>query len=266
VKVLTGLITPAGFAICGLAIAGLLAFFRSRRLAYLTAALAISPMIVLSFTPVADALLLPLESQARADAAAAPPCCYGAIVVLCGGIDMDRGNGDPELGNGASRMWHAARLYHQGIAPRVIVSGRNYVADKSSPVQSATMAMRQFLVDLGVPAEHIVMEDRSLNTLESIREVQAMAQDERVALVTSGFHMPRAMRLAHRAHLKAEAFPTDWRAKRRGQSGWFTYLPSPTPLQNATAAIKEHMALAFDIREGAVWPPRRINGPNTSDP
>jgi uncharacterized SAM-binding protein YcdF (DUF218 family) len=128
------------------------------------------------------------------------------------------------------------------------VSGRNYVADEANQAQSATMAMRQFLVDLGVPAEHIVMEDRSLNTIESIREVQAMARDERVALVTSGFHMPRAMRLARQAHLKAEAFPTDWRATCQGRSSLSTLLPSPTSLLNATVALKEHLALAFDKR------------------
>ena len=70
--------------------------------------------------------------------------------------------------------------------------------------------MRQFLVALGVPEDRIVMEGKSLNTIENMRETRALVGTARVALVTSGYHMPRALRLARRAGLNAEAFPTDW--------------------------------------------------------
>ena len=98
------------------------------------------------------------------------------------------------------------------MAPRIIVSGGSYaVAMGDAPAkQTEAMAMRQFLIALGVPEDRIVNEASSLNTIENMRETRALVGTGRVALVTSGYHMPRALRLARTAGLDAEAFPTDW--------------------------------------------------------
>ena len=63
--------------------------------------------------------------------------------------------------------------------------------------------MRQFLVALGVPESAIVMEGKSMNTIENMQETRALVGTGRVALVTSGYHMPRALRLARKAGLDA---------------------------------------------------------------
>ena len=73
-------------------------------------------------------------------------------------------------------------------------------------------AMRRFLNDLGVPDRAIVSEDRSLNTIQNIERVREMVKNKRVTLVTSAFHMRRAMRIAQRAGLDAAPFPTDFHA------------------------------------------------------
>ena len=65
-----------------------------------------------------------------------------------------------------------------------------------------------------MPSEAIVSEGSSLNTLENIRNVRAMVGDGRVALVTSGYHMPRALKIARQGNLNVGAFPTDWPAGR----------------------------------------------------
>src|SRR5262249_29166724 len=77
---------PPASLIAGPVLAGLLALLGWRRLARAVAILAVLETAVLSLPAVSDALMAPLESQARSAAAKAAPCCYEAIVVLGGGI------------------------------------------------------------------------------------------------------------------------------------------------------------------------------------
>ena len=255
-KFLTQLVTPPGLLVSGLVAGLLLALMRLPRLGWLIAALGVVQAVAFSFNPVADAMLLPLEDQARAAAATAPPCCYDSIIVLGAGVVTAAPplRPDPELTDSSDRLWHAMRLYRRGIAPRIVVSGGSYTARSGGPSQTEAEAMREVLVDMGVPADRIVLEGRSLNTIDNIREVRALVGSERVALVTSGFHMPRALRLARQAQLNAEAFPTDWRVAPSARPAWETLLPSVDAMANATIALREHIALAFDRRGDSLKP------------
>src|SRR3982751_1539306 len=115
---------PASLAV-GLVVAAVLALVGMRRLARFVVALAVAELLLLSLYPVADVLMAGLQDQARAEAKAAPTCCYDAIVVLGGGIGPAEPPNipDPHLNDAADRVWHAARLYRRGLAPRIIVSG-----------------------------------------------------------------------------------------------------------------------------------------------
>ena len=171
--------------------------------------MAIAQTLVMSFPPVADALLEPLQDKARAAAAQAPACCYDAIVVLGGGMTPAAPPFlmEPDLSDGADRIWYAAQLYHRGVARRIIVSGGSFVEQRGGPATSEAEAMRRFLIDLGVPSEAIVSEGNSLNTLENIRNVRRMVGDARVALITSAFHMPRALKIAQSRQSQCRCFP-----------------------------------------------------------
>lgn len=250
-KFLSYLASPIGAFATGLIAGAVLAALRFRRLAGLIAGLAVAQLFVFSLIPVANALLRPLEDEARAEAAAAPACCYDAIVVLGGSIGgaMPPLRPDPELYDSSDRVWHAARLFHRGVAPRIVVSGGSYAVEtgEAPAVQTEAMAMRQFLVALGVPEDRIVMEGKSLNTIGNMRETRALVGTARVALVTSAYHMPRALQLARKADLNAAAFPTDWQWP-LGASLWEYLLPSVGGLVYSSIAIKEYLALAFDYR------------------
>jgi uncharacterized SAM-binding protein YcdF (DUF218 family) len=242
---------PPASMVLGLLLAGLLALLGRRKLARAVAVLAVLETALLSLPPVADFLMAPLENQARAAAQKAAPCCYDAIVVLGGGITpaIPPWVPDPDLGPAADRLWHAARLYKRGVAPKVIVSGGNPLARYGGvPASTEAVAMTQFLTDLGVPASAIVSEDQSVNTNENIRLVRALVQDKPVALVTSSTHMPRAMRLAVRNKLNAAAFPTDWQPPWQARAPWDNWMPNTGALDASGHAIWEYLALAFDYR------------------
>jgi len=114
--------------------------------------------------------------------------------------------------------------------------------------------MRTFLLALGVPAEAIVDEPEALNTVENIRNVRAMVGDGLVALVTSAYHMPRALRIAAQARLAVGAFPTDYQATPSVRLPWDNWMPSVDGLGSSIMAIKELIALNFDFRPSSLIP------------
>jgi uncharacterized SAM-binding protein YcdF (DUF218 family) len=241
---------PASLAI-GLMVAAVLALAGLRRLAQFVVALAIAELLLLSLPPVSHLLTARLQDETRVEARAAPACCYDAIVVLGGGIGPAEPPHVPEphLTDSADRIWHAARLYHRGLARHIIVSGGG-----GNGEMSEADAMRQFLADLGVPREAIVIEGASLNTIENIRYVRKLVKDGRVALVTSASHMPRALRLARIAGLDVAAFPTDWGPPTEASGALEYWIPSLGALSVSTIALIEILANAFDRRGESLAP------------
>ncbi len=253
-KIVSALATPPASLAVGALLALVLVAFRLRRLALFVLGLAVAHVVILSFVPVSDALMGSLESRARAAAALAPACCYDAIVVLGGGIGAAHPPElpQPHLNDGADRIWEAARLWKRGVAPRIIVSGGSFLAQHGGPPATEADAMRVFLLDLGVPSDVITDEGKALNTIENIRNVRAIVGKGQVALVTSAYHMPRALQLAARAGLAAGAFPTDYQVVPKVRLPWEKWLPSIGGLSQSNLAIREIVALNLDYRRSSL--------------
>lgn len=254
-KYMAQLVTPPGLLLVGLVAGVLLAAIGWVRLGRFVALLAVGQAVLVSLQPVSELLILPLENEARRMAAASPPCCYDAIVILGGALTPATPplRPHPHITDSADRVWHAVRLFKQGLAPRIILSGGTLpVAGEN--VGSEAEAMRLMLRDFGVPDDRIVVEGNSLNTIENIREIRAIVGTAQVALVTSGYHMPRAMKLARLAGLNAQAFPTDWRAVSDAQTSWTVLLPSIEAMGYSWLGIKEYLALALDMRGNSLKP------------
>lgn len=79
----------------------------------------------------------------------------------------------------------------------VIVSGGR---GKDEPVSEA-QGMKAYLVAKGIPAERIILEDRSVNTYENLQLSAQLLRPEqdKVAVVTNNFHLFRAMKIAEKA-------------------------------------------------------------------
>jgi uncharacterized SAM-binding protein YcdF (DUF218 family) len=251
-KILAQWAMPPASMAAGLGIAGVLALLRWRRLAWLVASVAVLETLALSLPPVSDALIQPLEREARAHASA-PACCYDAIVVLGGGVSpaAPPHTLEPDLGDGADRVWYAAQLFHRGVAPRIIVSGGAFLAaNNGGPATAEAEAMRRVLKDFGVPDGAIVSEGTSLNTIQNIGHVREMAKGGRVALVTSAYHVRRAMALANRIGLDAAPFPTDFHAPAEARPWWENWAPTVAAMNWSVVALREYLALLFDRRGG----------------
>jgi len=251
-KILGQLVSPMGALVVGLIAWGVLIALRWCRVGRWVLTFSVVQILLFSCYPISSALLGALEDRARAEAAKAPTCCYSAIVVLGGAIGaaVPPQRPLPELFDSSDRVWHAARLFHEGLAPRIIVSGGTYAVETGllTKAQTEAMAMREFLVALSVPEAAIVMEENSVNTVENMRFTRTLVGVGRVAIVTSAYHMPRAMRRARGAGLNAEAFPTDWQVVSANTPWWEWMMLSASALTDSSIAIKEYLALALDNR------------------
>ena len=125
------------------------------------------------------------------------------VVVVLGAAQYD-GRPSPVL---RARLDHAIRLYHAGIAPRMITTGGVGPGD----TVSEAMVGRRYAIRHGVPADVILTERSGLGTTESLAEVVRLMRDGRMesaVLVSDPFHMLRLRLLAARFGIQAHSSPT----------------------------------------------------------
>ncbi len=209
---------------------------------------------------VSDRLMSNLEDEALALQRARPLAGpVDAIVVLGGGLDTAySGVRDlPDLKDSADRVWVGARLYKEGAAPLVVVSGGSFSRD--SKVEVEAIGMARFLMDLGVPSDAILKEMKSRTTLENAWQTLEILDTRapegsglgaaskktsnrpfRIALVTSAFHMRRALTLFEGAGFKVYPVRADVRVTPQVKPFW-QWLPDGEALDNSTTAVKEYL-------------------------
>lgn len=120
-----------------------------------------------------------------------------------------------------SRTLEAVNLYNDNWAPKLLFSG----AAKSGEVSNAE-AMRRYAINKGVPAEDIIIEEKSTSTYQNALFSRNIIEEndwKSVILVTSPYHQRRAymnFRYALDKNIKIINHSSDdysWEA-----SGWFS--------------------------------------------
>jgi uncharacterized SAM-binding protein YcdF (DUF218 family) len=107
----------------------------------------------------------------------------------------------------AARLDHAIELYHDGVAPRLIVTGGKREGDRTTEAASA----RSYAIEHGVPENAILSEDASRTTLQSIRRVAALMRDKDIGsavFVSDPSHMLRVLRMASDEGIAGYGSPT----------------------------------------------------------
>lgn len=135
---------------------------------------------------------------------------FDAVVVLGGGVEV-RPDGRPELTVAGDRVVLGVRLWRAGRAERLVATGPLVPVEGggSTSYAAATAAMWE---QLGVPAAAIVVVEGPRTTTDEVRALRELAvrsRWRRVGLVTSAWHLRRAMRLCARAGLEVTPLPAD---------------------------------------------------------
>ncbi len=217
------------------------------------------PFIVLllsAWTTLGALLISPLESRfARPDM----PTKIAGIIVLGGGFEgaINKARGGYELNGSGDRFVETAILARRFPAARIVVSGGNGSPLLDGEGDAAT-APRLF-AGLGIPATRLVLEGESRNTSENVANIRDLVKpepDDSWLLVTSAFHMPRAMGLFKKAGFPVVPWPVDYRTSGEEGIGLFgdNALDS---LQTTTTAFREWcglIAYKFTGRIDSVFP------------
>ena len=116
-----------------------------------------------------------------------------AIVVLGGDVAIPNSPRVTSQLNG-NRLIHAYRLYRAGKAPVILISGGNVFPQEG--LDPEAVYSRRLLEEFGGPSDAILLESDSRNTHENAvrtRKILGAIGIDQILLVTSGFHMKRAV-------------------------------------------------------------------------
>ncbi len=155
-------------------------------------------MLIVLYSPITDYLVRPLWVPAELKPAP-------AIVVLTAYV-----TGGGVMNESAMRRTHmAARLYRNGLAPLLIITGGN---TQSQSTRQPADFMARFAEELGVPHSAILLEKASADTHESAVHVAALCRErgiQHVLLITDASHMRRAAGAFRAQHLQVSPAPAD---------------------------------------------------------
>jgi uncharacterized SAM-binding protein YcdF (DUF218 family) len=166
---------------------------------------------------------------------------FDAVIILGGGTD-ETPAGAPQLHTSGDRVMVGAQLYLSGRTQYVVCTGAR-IQNLSRNRRDASENTAILLRGLGVPEGHIIRA-RGRNTSEeirAIREVLSQRKWRRVGLVTSAWHMARAMRLAGKAELDLQPLPADFRGTPPPWSLVYV-VPNGGSFRDTSTACKEILA------------------------
>jgi len=209
--------------------------------------------------PLAGILASTLEGQFPTSTNPSNPGGAEVIVILAGNASpRTEGRGRGEL-NEASwrRLWRGIELHSQfGRTVPILFSGGSEDLPNST-TNAATLA-QEIARDWGIRGDHFWPENGSHNTYDSGIEVKKMLDSRfpttvrhRIVLVTSAWHMPRAVGVFSRLGIDVVPAPCDYLSG-SGVISIRGLLPSYEALSTFTLAFREWIGIAVYHLQGRI--------------
>jgi SanA protein len=143
-------------------------------------------------------ILLSTEGEATADVAAVP---HAQVAIVPGALVKPNGRMSAML---ADRVRQAEALWKAGKVDRILVSG-----DHGAWLYDEPDTMRKALIADGVPGRVIFEDHAGFDTWATMVRARNIFDVDDAVVVTQGFHMPRALYLAHEAGIDATGLTAD---------------------------------------------------------
>jgi uncharacterized SAM-binding protein YcdF (DUF218 family) len=229
--------------IASLAMLALVLLCLRRPIGAIVAPLALAALLVATLSPLGNALLTPLEQ--RFPELSYPDQGIDGIIVLGGSYDSVSHSylSTILLEEDTEPMAVMADLARRYPRARIIFSGGTNPSWGPGPSEAAIV--KQYFVSFGIAADRISIEERSLTTEENARftaDLVKPAPRSRWLLVTSSFHMPRAMGTFRRAGFNVIAFPAGSRTH-GWQEMWWPATTATDNLRRLDVAVHEWLGL-----------------------
>ncbi len=237
-KILPVLLLPLGFTL-SLLLLGLL--WRKRGL------LSVGVISLFFFsTPLVSDFLMSAVEGPLGRVPAAELHSGDAVVVLGGMLHPLDGAPLGEWNDAVDRFDGALELFKSRKAP-VIVFTRGQIPWRSEDISEGELLAKRARL-LGVPQKSILLTGVVGNTAdEAVAAAKLLGVSKqtpkRIILVTSAFHMRRAVMLFEHEGFLVEPFRVDYRGS--GQSGLLTLVPDAAALEQSQTALREVIGWAF---------------------
>lgn len=245
---LVGFLTaPYLLAFVGGAIGFLLVLFNKKRWAKIILGLTLLWMYLLAIPVLTVFLIVPLERNYPNHLVEQLPEA-DLIHVLGGGMStggvtnaLRKVEGDwlCDCRESADRVWHGARLWKAGKAPKLLITG-----------PECSFSSLPFLVDLGVDTNAVIVAESPRTTEEEAKWVEGEMGLERrsvkVLVVTTAIHMRRAMMLYQRFAPHVEAIPAATDYMELPYEGfrefhWQGFVPSSEAMSRNNQVLHEYI-------------------------
>lgn len=204
------LIQPFALVFLLISLSLLLGWLGRRRLQEGLSILTLVLLFILLFTTTGPVLLAVLENRfPRPDLRETPAC----VLVLGGGFNnaVTTRRGGVELNDSGDRYLEMLRLARAYPQARLLVSGGD--GTLGGDLEGDVAIARRLMAEFGVPETRLLAEPLSRNTYENAVNSQRLLAREglsRCLLVTSAFHMPRAMGMMRKVGLDVIPWPVDY--------------------------------------------------------
>ena len=215
-------------------------------------------IVLAGFLPLGNALVLPLEQRFGSREPSLPQTNVTGIIILGGFEDgwVTAGRGGLAVNEAAERLTEGIRAARALPNTKVVFTGGvGALFDDAE----AGASVHQYLIDAGVAPERIIIENASRNTYENAvftRDLLKPRPEDRWLLVTSAYHMPRAVGIFRQAGFDVIPFPVDFRTRDVGDV-WRPFGRIGAGLERADLAAKEWIGLiAYRLtgRSAALFP------------
>lgn len=224
-KLVGALFRPDTWIVITLAGVVLALILHRRRIALAISSIALALLVALSALPLGDLLLKPIERRYPAN----PVLDAVDGILVLGGGEGARASAfwdQVQLDEGAERYTAALALARRFPEAQILFTGGSGALwDAAGAAISEAAIAAGFFLEQGMISERLLLETQSRNTTENARlslKLAGPAPDENWVLITSAFHMPRAMRSFESAGWDSlVAWPVDYRTSRFGDGiGW----------------------------------------------
>jgi uncharacterized SAM-binding protein YcdF (DUF218 family) len=203
-------------------------------------------LYVSALRPVSDFLVRGLEEWYPAVEVAACPKA-DAVLVLSGMLADDQRTSSTEWDRSVDRFERGVELVQAGHAPCIVFTAAR-IPWQLNP-ESEGARLRKEALKRGIAPEQALVTDREVqNTADEGRAVRAVMQArgwKKVILVTSAFHMARAMRMMKRSGVEAIPFPADYSTGPHYRSDIRDIVPATVNLEGTELALREWMGMAY---------------------
>ncbi len=227
-KIISAMVMPLSIGLF-LALIGLILLYINRvKSAKIFLTVSILWIALISYNPFSNSLLKPLESTYQKLQTIPPDVKY---ILLLGG-DME------------NRAWEVLKLYHQIPKSKIITSG--YEGSLKIPEAIRTA---EILSKIGIPIDDIIIHSKPKDTKEEAMKIKEILGEQPFILVTSAYHMPRAIALFQKEGLNPIAAPSDFKIQTKSK---LLSLPSGGNLQKTEIAWHEYLGILWGKLRGQI--------------